>query len=321
MRIPFDSDPPVVDSTLQTEEVFNWDDEPCVNLNFIPDYVPPISAPSTGVIIFDLFGTILDCDGAVNEAMCLLSPTHPNRCQLSAVYLECKLMRHRDNPDAPYTDFVQHVLKDVCIFLGVLLSEVLLHEVIQTILQPGSYAEAEAAMRTLLDQGYTVFSLPIPDAWSFLLPQLPSGLTTSWNAVAWHAAPSKDPDSYSDVQPLLRCLESEVKLSTSNPTLAINRLQALQMQLQTLSALHSSPVQCTPSHVKEFHICSMYQVTNSLGMGSFGNVSSTFHVLTSLEVAVKMEILANALTVPVVLPYEALVYSLLCGYLGIPSCK
>ncbi|KAG2367226.1 kinase-like domain-containing protein [Suillus spraguei] len=65
----------------------------------------------------------------------------------------------------------------------------------------------------------------------------------------------------------------------------------------------------------------MYQVTNSLGMGSFGNVSSAFHVLTGSEVAVKMEIPADALTAPVVLPYEALVYGLLRGYPGIPSCK
>ncbi|KAG2041059.1 kinase-like domain-containing protein [Suillus americanus] len=65
----------------------------------------------------------------------------------------------------------------------------------------------------------------------------------------------------------------------------------------------------------------MYQITNSLGMGSFGNVSSAFHVLTGSEVAVKMEIPVDAPTAPVVLPHEALVYGLLHGYPGIPSCK
>ncbi|KAG1849685.1 hypothetical protein DFJ58DRAFT_914837 [Suillus subalutaceus] len=131
-RIPFDGDPPVVDSTTsQTEEeVFDWDDEPCVDLDFVPDYVPSISALSASVIAFDLFGTILDRDGAVDEAM---------------LYLECKLMRHRDNPDALYTDIVRHALEDVCTFLGALLSEVLLREAVQTILQPGLYADARVA--------------------------------------------------------------------------------------------------------------------------------------------------------------------------------
>jgi hypothetical protein len=58
-RIPFDGDPPIVDDASRTEEVFDWDDEPCVDLDFVPDYVPPISTPSATIIAFDLFGTIL----------------------------------------------------------------------------------------------------------------------------------------------------------------------------------------------------------------------------------------------------------------------
>ncbi|KAG1887633.1 kinase-like domain-containing protein [Suillus subluteus] len=359
-RIPFDGDPPVADSTSQTKEVFDWDDEPCVDLDFVPDYVPPISAPSASVIAFDLFGTILDRDGAVDEAMRLLSPTHPDRRRLSEVYLECELMRHRDNPDALYTDIVRHALEDVCTFLGAPLSEVLLRETVQTILQPGLYDDAEATVRTLLDQGYTVVGLPIPDAQSFLLPQLSSGLTVDNQLPFLSDLFSQNPSMFSDLWERCRlacgttertqilvvtssryqvmepasvagfptvlvqrpgCLESEVKLGTSDPTLAVDGLQALQTRLQTSSALHSSPVERTLSRVKEFRVCDMYQVTNSLGMGSFGNVSSAFHVLTGSEVAVKMEIPADAPTAPVVLPYEALVYGLLRGYPGIPSCK
>ncbi|KAG2741339.1 kinase-like protein [Suillus brevipes Sb2] len=93
------------------------------------------------------------------------------------------------------------------------------------------------------------------------------------------------------------------------------------MQLNTSSALHPSPVEHTPSRIKEFRVCGMYQVTALLGIGSFGNVSSAFHVLTGSEVAVKLEIPADEPTAPVVLPYETLVYGLLHGYPGIPSCK
>ncbi|KAG1717675.1 hypothetical protein EDB19DRAFT_1183752 [Suillus lakei] len=378
--IPFDGDPPVVDNTSQTEEPFDWDDEPCVDLDFVPDYVPPISAPSPSVIAFDLFGTILDRDGAVNQAMRLLSPTHLDRRRLSQVYLECELMRHRGDPDALYTDIVRHALEDVCTFIGVPLSEVLLCEAVQTILQPGLYADAEAAVRTLLDQGFTVVGLPIPDAKSFSLPQLPFGLTVDDQPAPLSDLFGQNPSMFSGLLERCQlacgivektqvlvvtssryrvmepasvagfptvlvqrpgCLGLGVKLGTSDPTLEIDGLQALQMQLQTSSALHPSPVERTPSRVKEFRVCGMYQVTKSLGMGSFGmftcipffvsnclipfvvtgTVSSAFHVLTGSEVAVKMEIPSDTPTAPVVLPYEALVYDMLRGYPGIPSCK
>ncbi|KAG1748029.1 kinase-like protein [Suillus occidentalis] len=94
------------------------------------------------------------------------------------------------------------------------------------------------------------------------------------------------------------------------------------MQLQNLSAHHPSPVlERTPICFKEFRVCGMYQVTKLLGMGSFGNVSSAFHVLTGSEVAIKMEVPSDTPTAPVVLPYETLVYNLLRGHPGIPSCK
>ncbi|KAG2340923.1 hypothetical protein BDR05DRAFT_840076, partial [Suillus weaverae] len=262
-RIPFDGDPPVVDDTSETEEAFDWDDEPCVDLDFVPDYVPPISAPSASVIAFDLFGTILDRDGAVNEAMRLLSPTHADRRQLSEVYLECELMRHIDNPDALYTDIVRHALGDVCTFLGAPPSGVLLHEAVQTILQPSLYADAEAAVRMLVDQGYTVVGLPIPDAHSFSLPQLPSGLTVGDQPAPLSDLFTQNPSMFSDLFEHCRlacgtvertqvlvvtssryrvmepasvagfptilvqrpgCLESKVKLGTSDPTLAVGGL-------------------------------------------------------------------------------------------------
>jgi casein kinase 1 len=289
-------------------------------------------------------------------------------------------MRHRDNPDALYTDVVRQALGDVCAFLGAPLSEELLHEAVQTILQPGLYADAEAAVRTLLDQGFTVIGLPIPDAQSFSLPRLPSGPIVDDQPAPLSNLFSQNPSMFSDLLEHRRlacgtverthvlvatsshyrvmepasvagfptalvqrpgCLESEAKLGTSDPTLAVDGLQALQMQLQKLSALHPSPVEHTPSRVKEFCVCGIYQVTTLLGMGSFGgftcipfsvsnwlmssvvtgNVSSAFHVLTGSEVAVKMEIPADEPTAPEVLPYEILVYGLLRGYPGIPSYK
>lgn len=241
--------------------------------------------------------------------MRLLSSTHPDRRRLSEVYLECELMRHRDNPDALYTDVVRQALGDVCAFLGTPLSEELLREAVQTILQPGLYADAEAAVRTLLDQGYTVIGLPIPDAQSFSLPQLPSGLIVDGQPAPLSNLFSQNPSMFSDLLERRRlvcstiertqvlvvtssryrvmepasvagfptalvqrpgCLESKVKLGTSDPTLVADGLQALQMQLKTSSALHPSPVEHTPSRIKEFRVCGMYQVTTSLGMGSFG---------------------------------------------------
>ncbi|KAG1836773.1 kinase-like domain-containing protein [Suillus subalutaceus] len=316
-------------------------DEPCDYLNFILDYVPPISAPSASVVAFDLFGTILDRDGAVNEAMHLLSPMHPDRCRISEVYLECELMGHGDNPNALYINIMWHALEGVCTFLGVPLSEVLLREAIQTILQPGLYPDAEAAVRTLLAQGYTVVGLPIPDAQSFSLRQLPFGLTVDNHPTPLSDLFSQNPSIFSDLLECCRLACSTIERTQvlvvmsshyqvmepasvgSFPTVLVqlDGLQALQMRLQTLSALHPSPVEHTPSSIKEFRVCSMYQVTDLLGVGSFGNVSSAVHVLTGSEVAVKMDIPADAPTTPVVLPYEVLVYGLLRGHPGILSCK
>ncbi|KAG1748030.1 hypothetical protein EDD22DRAFT_268359 [Suillus occidentalis] len=161
MKSPFDDEPSVVGIASQTEEV-DWDDGPDVDLDFVPDYMAPVSAPSTKAIAFDIFGTILDRDGAINEAMRLLSPTQPDNRRLSKLYLECELMRHRDHTDAPYNDVVRHALQDVSTVLETPPSEAVLREAVQTILQPGLYADAEVAVKTLLIQGYVVVCLPIP---------------------------------------------------------------------------------------------------------------------------------------------------------------
>ncbi|KAG2340935.1 hypothetical protein BDR05DRAFT_1032181 [Suillus weaverae] len=66
----------------------------------------------------------------------------------------------------------------------------------------------------------------------------------------------------------------------------------------------------------------MYQMTNLLGTGSSGRVTSAFHVLTGSEVALKSGTASeDTPDMPCVVRYEALVYSLLRGHLGIPSCK
>ncbi|KAG1841813.1 kinase-like domain-containing protein [Suillus subalutaceus] len=272
MKVPFD-------------DIWDYDNEPYVELDLIPDYMSPVSAPSTRVIAFDLFGTILDRDGAINDAMRLLSPTHPDRHRLSELYLECELMRHRDNSDAPYTAIVRQALEDVCI-LEAPLSELVLREAVQTILQPGLYADADAAVGTLLDQGYALIGLPIPDAKSFSLPQLPSGLNVNDEPLPLSNLFSQNHSMFSGF--LERCrlacstaeknqvlvvtsscyqvmepasmagfptvlvrrpgdLGSGVNLRTSQPTLLIDGLQALPVKLQNTSLVHCpSPPRMQP---------------------------------------------------------------------------
>jgi hypothetical protein len=53
-----------------------------------------------------------------------------------------------------------------------------------------------------------------------------------------------------------------------------------------------------------------------------GHVTSAFHVLTGSEAAIKSETVSeDAPDMPCVVRYEALMYSLLRGHPGIPSCK
>ncbi|KAG1889965.1 hypothetical protein F4604DRAFT_641573 [Suillus subluteus] len=82
IKVPFDGDPPTSPPSSDSWTL-DSDSEPCGELDLVPDYMSPVSAPSTRVIVFDLFGTILDRDGAINDAMRLLSPTHPDRHRLS----------------------------------------------------------------------------------------------------------------------------------------------------------------------------------------------------------------------------------------------
>ncbi|KAG1841823.1 hypothetical protein DFJ58DRAFT_807718 [Suillus subalutaceus] len=268
----FDGDPPVADNASETEEV-DWDDGPDVDLEFIPNYMPPVPAPSTRAIAFDIFGTILD-----------------------------------HHTDAPYNDIVRHALQDVCTVLEAPPSEAVLQEAIQTILQPGLYADAEAAVKTLLIQGYVLVCLPIPGVKSFLLPQLPSGLTLHDQPAPLSDLFGQNHSIFSDL--LERC---RLKLTSSRyrvmepasmagfPTILVQRpgsvdgLQGLQMQLQNLER--------TPTHVKEFRVCGIQLICFDMT----GNVSSACHVLTGSEVAIKMEVPSDSPTATVVLPYEALV--------------
>ncbi|KAG2137378.1 kinase-like protein [Suillus bovinus] len=66
----------------------------------------------------------------------------------------------------------------------------------------------------------------------------------------------------------------------------------------------------------------MYQMTKLFGTGSSGYVTSAFHVLTGSEVVLKLGTASEDMPdMPCVVRYEALVYSLLRGHPGIPSCK
>lgn len=361
MKIPFDGDPPI-SSPLPDD--WDLDDGPYIKLDLVPKSMSPVSAPSTRVIAFDLFGTILDRDGAINDAMRLLSPTHPDRHRLSELYLECELMRHRDNSDAPYTSIVRQALEDVCVFLEVPLSEVVLYKAVQAVLQPSLYADAEAAVGTLLDQGYALLGLPIPDAKSFLLPPLPFGLDVDNEPAPLSNLFSQNHSIFSGL--LERCrsacstaeksqvlvvtsscyqvmepvsmagfptvlvrrpgdLGSGVNLRTSRPTLLIDRLQALPVKLQNTSLIHCpSPPQMQPyiGCTMPLRVRGMYKMTKLLGTGSSGHVISAFHILTGTEVALKSgTALEDAPDKPCVVRYEAMVYSLLRGHPGIPSCK
>ncbi|KAG1754711.1 uncharacterized protein EDB91DRAFT_1076828 [Suillus paluster] len=314
-KIPFDGDSPVVD---QTEEEPDWGDKFYVEHDLLPHYTPPVPALSFRVIAFDLFGTIIDGDGVVNDVMFLLLPTHPGRPRLSEL----------ENAEAPYTDMVQHVLEDVRTFVGAPLSRAVLREAVRTILHPGLYADAEAAVKTLLDQGYILVCLPVPDAKSSSLPQLPFDLTandqpaplsdlfgqiSSMFSDIWgrcHLACSNvkstqilvvtsshyrvmEPANMADFPTVLvqrpGGLGSGVNLRTCDPTLAIDGLRALPTKLhEVLSDLGPSLLTRAMISETQYRVYGMYQVTKLLGMGSFGNVSSAFHVLTGSEAAIKL---------------------------------
>jgi casein kinase 1 len=120
-------------------------------------------------------------------------------------------------------------------------------------------------------------------------------------------------------------LGSKLNLRTCDPTLLIDGLQALPVKLQNTSLVHCPLPPRMPAHIgflKPLRVRGMYQMTKLLGVGSSGRVTSAFHVLTGSEVALKSgTALEDTPDMPCVVRYEALVYSLLRGHPGIPSCK
>jgi hypothetical protein len=68
-------------------------------------------------------------------------------------------------------------------------------------------------------------------------------------------------------------LGSRLDLRTSDPTLAVDGLRALQTQLQNTSSIHS-PLSLKRNHtfIRTFRIRGMYQTTYLLGAGSFGTL-------------------------------------------------
>ncbi|KAG2064035.1 kinase-like protein [Suillus decipiens] len=267
-------------------------------------------------------------------------------------------MRHRDNSDAPYTTIVRQALEGVCIFLEVPLSEIVLCEAVQTILQPGLYADAEAAVGTLLDQGYALLGLPIPDAKSFSLPQLPSGLNVSdepaplsnlfdqnhsmfsgllkhcrlaCSTVEKNQALVVTSSCYQVMEPasmasfptvLVRRpgdLGSGVNLRTSHPTLLIDGLQALPVKLQNTSLVHCP---LPPRMQPPIGSLRPLRVRGMYQMTTLLGAGSSGRVTSAFHVLTGSEVALKSGTASEDTPdTPCAVPSCAAGHPGIPSCK
>ena len=133
-------------------------------------------------------------------------------------------------------------------------------------------------------------------------------------------------------------LESRVNVE---PTLAVDGLLNLCAELEASSFGSRPRVVSRPARpIQPFRVCGLYQVTQSLGSGSFGtsipslllaiytdahvnpgDVFGAFNVFTDEEVAIKIEMPTGKPNKPCVLPYEAQVYRQLRGHQGIPSLR
>ncbi|KZT02048.1 uncharacterized protein LAESUDRAFT_815512 [Laetiporus sulphureus 93-53] len=147
MKIPFDGDPLPPQDTKENEPfnifTWDWDEDPEPEFAPPPKLHPPVAAQNVKVVIFDMFGTIVNHEATVNTVSRLLAPWDANKRlegMLARLLLEC---------------FIIHA----GLFLPADVRLVALKKLQKTELYPDVYA----SLKALHGHGYKILALPPAD--------------------------------------------------------------------------------------------------------------------------------------------------------------
>ncbi|OBZ79477.1 hypothetical protein A0H81_00671 [Grifola frondosa] len=171
MRIPLDGapPPPQVQKTIE-ELMWDWDEDPEPEFPWAPKQTLPIPLGDIKFIAFELFGTILDREGAIRDALRMLiqpSAQTPSVNELLQLYIEYEALRCVGHPDTPFIDISRGTLEDVANRLDVPVGEDALKTACDCITMPDLYADVILAVQALHAHGYRLLCIQPGDAAAF----------------------------------------------------------------------------------------------------------------------------------------------------------
>ncbi|OCH90134.1 kinase-like protein [Obba rivulosa] len=278
-----------------------------------------------------------------------------SRCKVIQLFMDSEASRTRSNPDSLPIDNMRCALHDVAVRLGYTTDNDALEHALQLLRQPLLYEDVTSALETLRC-GRMLLALPLPDTLFSVRPDLPSDVdllametprcdlytqrSEICDAILSHvkaSQPSIDPSeillvtsyTYRMLEPARaagfqtalitrpECPLSSVRLDTALPTYSVNDLRALCDALDRRVEDSQKYKEEDPSFWTPYRILGLWQCDKILGEGSFGTIYNAFHLFTNEEVAIKVDMPDEELHQPCALPYEAKVYRVLKGHLGI----
>ncbi|EMD34927.1 hypothetical protein CERSUDRAFT_96839 [Gelatoporia subvermispora B] len=322
-----------------------------------PGRCPRIGAGVFRVIIFDLIGTLIDRDTAIIQAVMSLTPqsgaTLP-RHEALAMYIGCESSRTRDDPRARPVDTMRLALRDVATRLGCLIDDCTIDRALAALRRPILYEDARSGLDLLRSKAVEIFALPLPDTLFSSYLDLPLGVGVLKSAMAppndlylqisekcdiilsrartiypniraseilliaastFRAIePARAAGFQSALIARAESLTSSIRLDTAPPTYSADNLKNIFPLLESLledDQFYKLDLYRFPP----FRIRGLWQCNEILGEGSF--VYNAFHLFTKDEVAIKVDMPDEELHLPCALPYEAKIYRVLQGHLGI----
>ncbi|OCH90132.1 kinase-like protein [Obba rivulosa] len=278
-----------------------------------------------------------------------------SRYKVIQLFIDSEASRTRSNPNSLPIDNMRYALRDVAIRLGYAVDDDALEHAMQLLRRPLLYEDATSALETLRC-GRALLALPLPDTLFSVRPDLPRDVdllamatarcdlytrrSEVCDAILAHikaSQPGIDPSeillvtsyTYRMLEPARAagfqtalitrpdCPLSSIRLDTALPTYSADDLCALCDALDRRVEDVQNYKEADPSFWTPYRIRGLWQCDKILGEGSFGTIYNAFHLFTNEEVAIKVDMPDEELHQPCALPYEAKVYRVLEGHLGI----
>ncbi|KAF9806388.1 hypothetical protein IEO21_08681 [Rhodonia placenta] len=179
MQIPVDGEPPLASAVEEVVEA-GWGDEPGPDFSSAPEALPPVVASDIKVVVFDLYGAIMDRQEALRRALSTFIPLDPHQHtvdELSRLYLDVEAHRIREMPDTSDDDLMRGILSDILHIIGLHPAGDMVQRALDAI-RPAPYADATDALRTLQQRGYKLLCLVsrdashVSDTGSFIPPEV-----------------------------------------------------------------------------------------------------------------------------------------------------